>query len=195
MDPLAWTALILILVLFAALGSGIWVALALCLTAWVGLELFTGAPVGRVMGDLDLGLDLALDPRGDAAVRVDGRDPVPLAPFRGYLPRPRPLARAPAGRAPPRQHRGLRPVCRCLGLIGGDRGHRRQDVAARAQGPSLSRGQGHWHACRLGHPRLPDPALDPSDRLRRHRRTVDLPAVHRRNPARSAGGDPVHGAI
>jgi hypothetical protein len=146
-------------------------------------------------GDLDLGLELALDPRGDAAVRVDGRDPVPLAPFRGYLPRPRPLARAPAGRAPPRQHRRLRPVCSCLGLIGGDRGHRRQDVAARAQGPSLSRRQGHWHACRLGHPRLPDPALDPSDRLRRHRRTVDLPAVHRRNPARSAGGDPVHGAI
>lgn len=48
MDP-AWTALILIVVLFAALGSGIWVALALCIPAYVGLEFFTSAPVGRVM--------------------------------------------------------------------------------------------------------------------------------------------------
>ena len=49
MDPIVWTALVLILILFAALGSGIWVALALCIPAYVGIEFFTSAPVGRIM--------------------------------------------------------------------------------------------------------------------------------------------------
>lgn len=49
MDPTIWTTIILIGVLFAALGSGIWVALALCITAYVGITFFTGAPTGRIM--------------------------------------------------------------------------------------------------------------------------------------------------
>lgn len=46
---LTWVALLLILILFAALGSGLWIALALFVPAYIGLEFFTSAPTGRVM--------------------------------------------------------------------------------------------------------------------------------------------------
>ena len=45
----AWVALLIILVLFATLGSGIWIALSLFVPAYIGLEFFTSAPTGRVM--------------------------------------------------------------------------------------------------------------------------------------------------
>ena len=46
---LTLVALFLIVVLFIALGSGIWIALALFVPAYIGLEFFTSAPTGRVM--------------------------------------------------------------------------------------------------------------------------------------------------
>lgn len=46
---LALVALLLILVLFVVLGSGIWIALALFVPAYIGLEFFSSAPTGRVM--------------------------------------------------------------------------------------------------------------------------------------------------
>jgi len=36
-------------VLFLLLGTGVWIGLALMGVAWVGMELFTGRPVGDVM--------------------------------------------------------------------------------------------------------------------------------------------------
>jgi len=44
-----WVATILIIVLLALLGSGLWVALSLLGAAFIGLEFFTNAPVGRVL--------------------------------------------------------------------------------------------------------------------------------------------------
>jgi len=41
--------LLFLFVLFALLGSGVWVGLALMGVAWVGMELFTARPVGDVM--------------------------------------------------------------------------------------------------------------------------------------------------
>jgi tripartite ATP-independent transporter DctM subunit len=48
MDHLGLTV-VLMLVLFALLGSGVWVAFSLLGVGVVAMELFTGAPVGRVM--------------------------------------------------------------------------------------------------------------------------------------------------
>ncbi|RDD61750.1 TRAP transporter large permease [Ferruginivarius sediminum] len=48
MDHLGLTV-VLVLVLFALLGSGVWVAFSLLGVGVVAMELFTGAPVGRVM--------------------------------------------------------------------------------------------------------------------------------------------------
>ena len=49
MDPLAIGAVVTVLLL-ALLGSGIWVAISLLGVAWLAMSLFTGAPVGLVMG-------------------------------------------------------------------------------------------------------------------------------------------------
>jgi tripartite ATP-independent transporter DctM subunit len=51
MDPIVLTTTVVIIVLFAALGSGIWIGLALCVPAYVGIEFFTHAPVGRIMAN------------------------------------------------------------------------------------------------------------------------------------------------
>jgi tripartite ATP-independent transporter DctM subunit len=48
MEPV-WISIILIVALFTLLGSGIWVAISLLGVAYIGFELFTGAPVGRIM--------------------------------------------------------------------------------------------------------------------------------------------------
>jgi C4-dicarboxylate transporter, DctM subunit len=50
MDPM-WLGIIIVLVLLIALGSGIWIALAMCIPAFVGLALFTNVPIEKVMGN------------------------------------------------------------------------------------------------------------------------------------------------
>jgi tripartite ATP-independent transporter DctM subunit len=42
---------VLVLLLFALLGSGVWVAISLLGVAWIAMELFTGAPTGLVMAN------------------------------------------------------------------------------------------------------------------------------------------------
>lgn len=42
-------SLILVVVMFALLGAGLWVAMALLVAAWLGMEMFTGAPTGLVL--------------------------------------------------------------------------------------------------------------------------------------------------
>ena len=44
-----YTTAFLIIVLFAILGSGVWIGLALAGVAWIGMELFTSRPVGDSM--------------------------------------------------------------------------------------------------------------------------------------------------
>lgn len=44
-----WIALLLILALFALLGSGVWIGLALAGVAWVGMALFSARPAGDAM--------------------------------------------------------------------------------------------------------------------------------------------------
>lgn len=43
------TTVLLIVLLFALLGSGVWIGLALAGVAWIGMELFTTRPVGDAM--------------------------------------------------------------------------------------------------------------------------------------------------
>src|SRR5512143_3875943 len=45
----AFITFILIVALFALLGSGLWIGLALSGVAWIGMELFTARPVGDAM--------------------------------------------------------------------------------------------------------------------------------------------------
>ena len=40
---------LLILLMFAILGSGVWIGLALLGTGWIAMELFTSRPVGPAM--------------------------------------------------------------------------------------------------------------------------------------------------
>lgn len=48
-------SLFLVVALFALLGSGVWVALSLLGVGWLGLALFTGAPVGQVLATTSWG--------------------------------------------------------------------------------------------------------------------------------------------
>ena len=43
------TAFLLVLALFAILGSGVWIGLTLIGVAWIGMALFTNRPVGDSM--------------------------------------------------------------------------------------------------------------------------------------------------
>ena len=45
----AWITLLLIVALFALLGSGVWIGLALAGVAWIGMELFSSRPAGDAM--------------------------------------------------------------------------------------------------------------------------------------------------
>ncbi|HEY5307675.1 MAG TPA: TRAP transporter large permease subunit, partial [Casimicrobiaceae bacterium] len=47
MDALITT--LLIVALFALLGSGVWIGLALAGVAWIGMELFSSRPAGDAM--------------------------------------------------------------------------------------------------------------------------------------------------
>src|SRR4029453_1016253 len=46
----AWITALLIVALFALLGSGVWIGLALAGVAWIGMELFSTRPAGAAMG-------------------------------------------------------------------------------------------------------------------------------------------------
>jgi tripartite ATP-independent transporter DctM subunit len=45
----AWITLLLVVALFALLGSGVWIGLALAGVAWIGMELFSSRPAGDAM--------------------------------------------------------------------------------------------------------------------------------------------------
>ena len=130
---------------------------------------------------------------GDAAVHSDGRDPVSLAPVRGYVQGACTLAVPFARGSVARQYCRVRALCRLFRLVGGYRGDDREDVAPRTGGPELPQGQIDCDAGRLRHLGLSDSTLDLAYRVRGLGGTIHCPIVHRRNCARSDVGRVVHG--
>jgi C4-dicarboxylate transporter, DctM subunit len=68
----------------------VWIGLTLSGVAWIGMQLFTSRPAGDAMAVTIWGSRSELDADGAAALRLDGRDPVPHAPvadmFKGLAP-------------------------------------------------------------------------------------------------------------
>ena len=138
-----------------------------------------------------MGIECELVAYRAAVVHLDGRDPVPQPHFRGYVPRPRPLAHRIARTADALQRDRLRHFRRDFRLVRRHRRHHRQDDRARAAQARLPRTHGHRLARRRRHAGAADPALDHHDRLRRRRRRLDRAAVHRRRAARHHAHEPV----
>ena len=148
---------------------------------------------GRRDGGDDLGLGVVVDTDRAAAVRVDGRDPVPHAPVRGHVPRPRAVARAAARTAPAHEHHRLHDLRCGVRQLGRDLCDDRQDDAAGAEGARLPGGHHDRHARGRRHAGAPDSAFDHHDRLRRQRERVDRAALHRRRDPRHPARDAVLG--
>ena len=144
-------------------------------------------------GHDDLGRQRELDAHRAAAVRLDGRDPVPQPAVGVDVPRPRALARPAPGPPAARQRRGLRHLRGRLRLVRGDDGHHRPHLAARARQARLRSEDEHGRAHRRGHARHHDPAVDHVHRLRRGGRSVDRAPVRGRHPSRLAAHGAVHG--
>ena len=121
---------LLIVALFALLGSGVWIGLALAGVAWIGMELFSSRPAGDAMAVTIWGIGVVVDADRAAAVLLDGRDPVPHAAVRGHVQGPGAVARAPARPPAAHQHHRLHDLRRGVGLVGRHLRDDRQDDAA-----------------------------------------------------------------
>ncbi len=148
---------------------------------------------GRCDGRDDLGHGVVVDAHRAAALRLDGRDPVPHAALGRHVQGARAVARAGAGSPAAHEHHRLHDLRRRVGIVGGDVRDDRQDDAARAPAARLSGDDHGRHARRRGNARAADSAVDHHDRLRRHGQRVDRAAVHRRHPARHPAGGAVLG--
>ena len=129
------------------------------------------APGRRRDGRDDLGHGVVVDADRAAALRLDGRDPVPHAAVGGHVQGPRAVARARARPAAAHEHHRLHDLRRRVGLVGRHLRDDRQDDAARARSARLPGDDHDRHARRRRHARPADPAVDHHDRLRRHART------------------------
>ena len=119
-------------------------------------------------------------------VRVQFRHEPRIVPRRQFLRRSFPR------RARHRHHRGLRRLCRDLGLLGRHRGdlrHRRLSGNAALQLSAILRYRRHR---RRRHARRHAAAFDRARGLRHHHRAGYRQAVHRRNHSGFAGGDDGH---
>jgi hypothetical protein len=96
MDALITT--LLIVLLFALLGSGLWIGISLMGVAWIGMQLFTSRPVGDAMAVTLWGSLSSWTLTRTAALRVDGRDPVPHQALGGHVQGARAVALAHPGR-------------------------------------------------------------------------------------------------
>ena len=133
MNDAAIITLLLIVALFALLGSGVWIGLALAGVAWIGMELFSSRPAGDAMAVTIWGSASSWTLTALPLFVLDGRDPVPHAAVRGHVPRPRAVARARARTAAAHQHHRLHDLRGGVGIVGRDLRDDRQDDAARAQ--------------------------------------------------------------
>ena len=186
-------SLVLMLLLFAILGSGVWIALALAVCGFRrGAD--QGRDAGRPgAGDLDVGGLQFLGSHRAADVHLDGRDPLPHQIVRRHVRGPRALGAETARPAAARERDRLRDLRRGVGFLGRHLRHHRPHRAARTAQARLRRENGDRHAGRLRHARPADPALDHHDRLRHRDRSIDRAAVHRRRHPRHHAGGPVHG--
>ena len=181
-------SLALMLLLFAILGSGVWIALALAVCGFAAVLTKVATPAGPGAGDLDVDGVEFLGPHRAADVHLDGRDPLPHQIVRRHVRRPGALGAEAAGPAAACERDRLRDLCRGVGLLGRHLRHHRPHRAARTAQARLRREDGDRHARRLRHARPADPALDHHDRLRHRDRPVDRAAVHRRRHSRHHAG-------
>ena len=88
MEPDSTDRLILFAFLAVLLAGGVWIAIALLATGWVGMQFAGGSiPAGTRARDHGLGQQRLVVAGGVAAVHLDGRDPVPHAAVGGDVPR------------------------------------------------------------------------------------------------------------
>ena len=91
-------ALLLLVLLVMLLGAGLWISMSLAAVGYVAMVMVHPSP-GLFLASAFWESTALLDARGAAAVRLDGRDPVPHQAVGGDVRRPRALARlaSPAG--------------------------------------------------------------------------------------------------
>ena len=185
----ALITLLLIVALFALLGSGVWIGLALAGVAWIGMELFSSRPAGDAMAVTIWGSasswTLTALPlfvwMGEILFRTRLSEDM----FKGLAPW---LERLP-GRLLHTNIIG----CTIFAAVSGSSAATCATIGKMTLPELKARGYPEGMtigtlagAGTLG---LLDPAVDHHDRLRRHRRGVDLAAVHRRRgPGHPAGG-------
>ena len=186
-------SLVLMLLLFAMLGSGVWIALALAICGFVAIVTNDVDAAGPGAGHLDVGGVGFVGPDRAADVHLDGRNPLPHQIVRRHVRGPCALDAEAAGPAAARERGRLRDLCRGVGLLRRHLRNHRPHRAARIAQARLRREDGDRHARRLRHARPADPALDHPDHLRHRHRAIDRAAVHRRRHARHHAGAAVHG--
>ena len=186
-------SLLLMLLLFAVLGSGVWIALALAICGFVAILTTVSTPAGPGAGDLDVGGVGFLGPDRAADVHLDGRNPLPHQIVRRHVRRPGAVDAEAARPAAACERGRLRHLCRGLRLLRRHLRNHRPHRAARTAQARLRREDGDRHARRLRHARAFDPALDHPHHLRHRHRAIDRAAVHRRRDARHHAGGLVHG--
>ena len=161
-------------------------------SAWIGMELFIVAPGRRRDGGHDLGLGVVVDADRAAALRLDGRDPVPHPAVRGHVQGPRAVARA---RARAACCTPTSSAARIFAAVSGSSAATCATIGKMTlpelQRARLPRGHHDRLARRRRHAGPPDPAVDHHDRLRRRGRRVDRAAVHRRRHSRAPAGGAV----
>jgi C4-dicarboxylate transporter, DctM subunit len=130
-----WITSMLVISLFALLGSGVWIGLTLAGVAWIGMELFSSRPAGDAMALTIWGASSSWTLTALPLFRLDGRDPVPHQAVGKHVPRSGSLGQCTAGPPAAHQHPGLHHLRGGVGLVGGHLRHRGQDEHARA-GPA-----------------------------------------------------------
>ena len=76
------------LLLFAILGSGVWIALALAVCGFVAILTKVSTPAGQVLATSMWAASEFLGPHRAADVHLDGRNPLPHQIVRGHVRRP-----------------------------------------------------------------------------------------------------------
>ena len=189
-------------ILFSALAGGIWIGLTLGATGAVHARDLPQHPARQAAGAVRLEHPHHAGAARAADVHPDGRDPVPVAPVALAVPGARAVGRAAAGPAAARERGRLLDLRGDLRLVRRDHAGGRPHRARRTDQARLFEGHRDRQPRRRRHARLPDPAVEHPDHLRRARRRLDPEAVHRRLhpglPARrllhGLGHDPHHAA-
>ncbi len=126
----AWAAAVLIVLMFAILGAGVWIGIGILGVGWLAMELFTDRLAGdslalTVWGSMSSWTLTALPLfvwMGEILLKTQA--------VRGTVSRARAVAAEDPGTAAAREHHRLHDLCCRVRFVGGDLRHRRQDLAA-----------------------------------------------------------------